>query len=249
MPAPLRRAQRRSHATLRVPHRKHGHLARPRNVVDVIARSLKQDTTRPWDRRMSICSADARCIADDVERSCEFVKEQIRRRRTAPPPPVVDLADLCVCFGSGSYRQAHRRWRNSSRIADTGRRRPVSVDFQDADSASCRARRSSSVRSSPSSSATRSTTVPSGKVVGSSRTSRPFSTRARKPLMCLLYGFPSYPASVNAVTESVEFAETRDDLVPTGGHWGTSRLLVRTWTPDRLSILCNSAQRLVRTWN
>jgi hypothetical protein len=60
---------------------------------------------------------------------------------------------------------------------------------------SCKARRSSSVRSSPSSSTTRSTTVPSGRVVGSSRTSRPFSTRARRPHMSLLYGFPKCPAS------------------------------------------------------
>src|SRR5580693_2175531 len=44
-----------------------------------------------------------------------------------------------------------RRVRNSSRIADAGRRRPASADFQEADSASCKARRSSSVRSSPSS--------------------------------------------------------------------------------------------------
>jgi hypothetical protein len=32
-------------------------------------------------------------------------------------------------------------------------------------------------------------TVPSGSVVGSSRTRRPFSTRARRGLMRLLYGF------------------------------------------------------------
>ena len=49
-------------------------------------------------------------------------------------------------------------------------------------------RRSASLRSSPSSSATRSRTVPSGRVVGSSSTSLPFSTRARRGLMGLLYG-------------------------------------------------------------
>src|SRR5438094_8520604 len=39
-------------------------------------------------------------------------------------------------------------------------------------------------------------TVPSGKVVASSRTSRPFWTRARRGLIQLLYGFPKRPASV-----------------------------------------------------
>ena len=51
--------------------------------------------------------------------------------------------------------------------------------------------------SSLSSSATRSTTVPSGKVVGSSRTSHPFSTRARRALIWLLYGIPRCSASVH----------------------------------------------------
>jgi hypothetical protein len=44
-------------------------------------------------------------------------------------------------------------------------------------------RRSSSLRSSPSSSTTNSITVPSGRVVGSSSINRPFSTRARRPLI------------------------------------------------------------------
>jgi hypothetical protein len=86
--------------------------------------------------------------------------------------------DSLQCRPSHSFRcdsdgQAHRRRRSTSGISAVGRRLPVSADFQDADSASCKARRSSLVRSSPSSSATRSTTVPSGKVVGSSRTRRP----------------------------------------------------------------------------
>jgi hypothetical protein len=72
------------------------------------------------------------------------------------------------------------------------------------------------VRSSPSSSATRSTTVPSGKVVGSSRTSRPFSTRARKPLLCLQYGFPRYAASVNAARRSPSI---RGATVRFGSNW------------------------------
>jgi hypothetical protein len=106
-------------------------------------------------------------------------------------------------------------------MADAGRSRPASADFQDADSASCKARRSSSVRSSPSSSATRSTTVPSGKAVGSSRTRRPFSTRARSGLMRLLYGFPAIPRKRSSCpTEPVDLLKPDGDLVPTAWNWG-----------------------------
>jgi hypothetical protein len=83
-------------------------------------------------------------------------------------------------------------------ISEAGRRRPASADVHDADSVSCSRRRCSSVRSSPSSSTTRSMTVPSGRVVGSSRMRRPFSTRARRGLMRLLYGFPPWPARTHA---------------------------------------------------
>ncbi len=37
----LRRAKRRSHATLRMPHRKHSYLVSARDIVDVIASSLE----------------------------------------------------------------------------------------------------------------------------------------------------------------------------------------------------------------
>jgi hypothetical protein len=103
--------------------------------------------------------------------------------------------NLRVRFGRGEDLQAYRRRRSSSRIRDAGWRPPASADLQDVNNASCKARRSSLVRSSPSSSATRSTTVPSGKVVGSSRTRRPFSTRARRGPIWLLYGIPGCSAS------------------------------------------------------
>src|SRR5205814_5901944 len=90
-----------------------------------------------------------------------------------------------------------------------------------ADSASWSTRRSSSVRSSPSSSTTRSMTVPSGRVVGSSRMRRPFSTRARRGLMRLLYGFPPWPArDSRGLPQAVDLLEPNDHLVPTGWHQG-----------------------------
>ena len=137
-----------------------------------------------------MCGACAR-----LKRRREFVGEQVRRGSTISAPPILDFADLRVRFGRGEDLQAHRGRRSSSRIRDSGRRPPASADLQDVNNASCKARRSSLVRSSPSSSATRSTTVPSGKVVGSSRTRRPLSTRARRGPIWLLYGIPRCSAS------------------------------------------------------
>ena len=113
--------------------------------------------------------------------------ERRRLRRTPPSAPRgTDSAtrrDCCttsrrfresvdqlqVWFGQGRSPAAAQFVENrGSRSKSTD-----SADFQDADRASCSARRSSSVRSSPSSSATRSTTVPSGSVVGSPTVYRP----------------------------------------------------------------------------
>ena len=126
---------------------------------------------------------DMWCVAEEIESCREFGGEEVGRGSAIFAPPLVDGADLRISFRCGSDRQAHCRRRSSSRISWAGRRLPASADFQDAESASCKACRSSLVRSSPSSSATRSTIVPSGKVVGSSRTRRPFSTRARRGLI------------------------------------------------------------------
>ena len=194
----LQEPQRRSNATLTVPDRDDRHFVLTWNVVDVIARSSQQNAARVTYRRAPVKTTEVWRTGDDFERNGQFVKKKVARGAAILSPSVVDRVDLSVGLGCGGDRQAHRRWRNSSRIAEAGRRRPPSADVQDADSASCSARRSSTVRSSPSSSATRSITVPSGSVVGSSKTSRPFSTRARRGLMRLLYGDPSAPASAHA---------------------------------------------------
>jgi hypothetical protein len=117
----------------------------------------------------------------------EFFAEEIGRCWPVAPPPFADRAYLRIGFRCRDDRKVHRRVRNSSMISDARRTRPALTESQERASAACSAARSASVRSSPSSSATRSTTVPSGSVVGSSRTSRPFSTRARKLDMAPLY--------------------------------------------------------------
>jgi len=47
-PPSFLRAKGRSHATLRMPHRKYPHFVSERNVVDVIARLLEASLARPF---------------------------------------------------------------------------------------------------------------------------------------------------------------------------------------------------------
>lgn len=129
-------------------------------VVNVVPRLAQEYTTYAGDGRVSIEASDLRRVADDLEGLAGLVQKDITPGRTITAPPGINVADVCVSFWSGPDGQAHLRRRSSSRIAAAGRRRPVSADCHDAESASCSARRSSSVRSSPLSSATRSITVP-----------------------------------------------------------------------------------------
>src|SRR5688500_17705079 len=62
----------------------------------------------------------------------------------------------------------------------------------------------------------RSTTVPSGSVVGSSKTSRPLSSRARSGLMRLLYGFLAARQAFRPHYGAVRPAETK---TPSGSNW------------------------------
>jgi hypothetical protein len=213
-----------------MPKRENEYLPVVGNVVDVVPGPLQQHTPRPRDRRWTIRTTDKRCLTDHLEGDGEFVEEEIGGCRSILSPPIVDYADLGIGFRCRGDRQAHRRRRNSSRIADAGRRRPASADVQDADRLSCKARRSSSVRSSPSSSATSSMTVPSGSVVGSSRTKRPFSTRARRGFMALLYGLRartgkySRPGGVPLLRG---FRRPAQRIKATGSQWGRQPYYLR----------------------
>ena len=105
-----------------MPHRKHYHLVSAWDVVEVVTRPLQQDATCPRHRSLPVQPTDLWCVTEGVERGGQFIKEQIWSSSPIPAPPVVDFADLPVCFRSGSDPEAHRRWRSSSRIADAGRR-------------------------------------------------------------------------------------------------------------------------------
>ncbi len=171
-----------------MPDGQDSHVVFSNGVVDVVTGRAEKEAPYARHRRASVRTSEKWRLGNELECVGQFVEKRVRGGDSVLTPPDVDRANLGISLGCGDDRQLHRRWRSSSRISCAGRRRPASADFEEANNASCSARRSSSVRSSPSSSATRSRTVPSGRVVGSFRTRRPFSTRARRGLMQLLYG-------------------------------------------------------------
>jgi len=128
--------------------------ARSCKVIDVMPRLLQQNAACPPYWRLAVHAADLRGVPDDLERRAQLLEEEIGCGRPMSAPPFVG-------FGCGADRPCHRRRRSSSRISEAGRIRPASADCEDEESATCKARRSLSVRSSPSSSATSSMTVPS----------------------------------------------------------------------------------------
>jgi len=83
---------------------------------------------------------------------------------------------------SGRGREADptllQRERNSFKTSAALTRRPAATSASDSARAACKALRSASVSQSPGSSGSNSTSVPSGRVVGSSTTRRPACTRA-----------------------------------------------------------------------
>ena len=107
--AALRDAERRTRTTLGMPDGKDSDLGVERDVVDVIAGSLQQDAADSRHRRLPIHPSELRCVADDPERTSQFVEEEIRRGEPIPSPPFVDRANLGVGLGSGADLQAHRR--------------------------------------------------------------------------------------------------------------------------------------------
>jgi len=87
----------------------------------MIATRFQQHATCTGYWSLPIQTTGLRCVTEDGERGSQFVKEQVWRSEPIPSPPVIDFADLSVCFACSLYRKIHRRRRSSSRIADAGR--------------------------------------------------------------------------------------------------------------------------------
>jgi hypothetical protein len=137
---------------------------------EVIARGSHQQPAHVRDRREAVWTPQLWSLGQQLAGARQFV----RKRSGGQPvrtPPRLDVADLELRLRRDADGERHCRRRSAMR-EDTGRSRPAAADSAEAASARCSACLSASVKSSPSSSATKSMTVPSGSVVGSSRTRR-----------------------------------------------------------------------------
>ena len=152
-----------------------------RGVVDVVAGGAHQHAPKLRDLAVLAPSTDAWGTGDQLDGSGQFLGEQGGLRQVVLTPPALDGADLQ--FRIGDNDDLHQLRRRSLITSAAGRPLPSWACCQARRRAASRAERSLASRSSPSSSRTRSSTVPSGREVGSSITSRPSLTRARRPLM------------------------------------------------------------------
>lgn len=103
-----------------------------------------------------------------------------------------------------------------------GRRQQPAVPFAMQIDLASRANKcgcSSAVRSSPPSSTTSCTTVPSGRVVGSSRTRRLFSTRARREFILPLYGFSATGKSTKLWVSSYQIERISPEFENDRSHY------------------------------
>jgi hypothetical protein len=171
-----------------MPNREDANCFRHDHIIEVIPSLAQQQPAHVRYGRGAIESAEHRGACQKMESRGEFVQKQIRCGGPVLAPPGVNFVNLCLGLRCELQQQFHRFRRRSSNTSAAGREWPDSADCQESVRASWSAWRSSGDKSSPSSSATRSITVPSGSVVGSSSWSRPFFTRACSGLMRLILG-------------------------------------------------------------
>jgi hypothetical protein len=143
--------------------------------VDVDGDTLQEDPAHSRDSR--VARSDPWECGDQVERAIE-----IRRKRVdvlaVGHPPVALAKDVAARSGGEQNLSALHVERSSRKTSSALTRRPASRSPSDWRRASCKAARSASSSQSPGSKGKSSTSVPSGRSVGSSNTSRPARTRA-----------------------------------------------------------------------
>src|SRR5438132_6023185 len=175
----------RTLAPARAPHSSNGDLVLVEGVVEVAGQLSEVETAQAWD-----ASGGVRCPGTRKERQdpeaflefgsedfLEFGSEDLVMESVLQPP---DLLTRDVPLRGRSEPNAARLQDDLScfRIAAASTRRPAATSASESRKAACRAARSASCSQSPGSSGRSSTSVPSGRSVGSSTTRRPAQTRA-----------------------------------------------------------------------
>ena len=126
---------------------------------------LSVEASGPWKRR------------DDPERLFEFLGEHVQVVTSGQPPGLLP-PNVFLRSGREANAPILQRDRSSRRITSASMRRPALMSSSESLRARWRAARSSSSSQSPGSRGSSSISVPSGRSVGSSTTSRPAFTRA-----------------------------------------------------------------------
>jgi hypothetical protein len=146
---------------------------------------LHVHATKPGRARLRVRGTGSRYERDELESVLQFRGEDIDMNSILNPPRLFPL-DVSTCGRSEAYEAGRQRERSSFRISTASTRLPAATSASDWRKASWRAARSASSSQSPGSSGNNSTSVPSGKSVGSSTSRRPPRTRA---LMVMRRGY------------------------------------------------------------
>jgi hypothetical protein len=160
----------------RAPQCANDHTRIVKRVVEMRVDSSKVNAADTPNSRLCVRRSCARKHGYDFESLFELVGEHVDVIAVGQPPRFLS-SNLFVRSSCEMDDAMFQRDRSSRRMAPASTRRPLFTSSPDALSASWRAARSAASSQSPGSSGRSSISVPSGKSVGSSTTSRPAFTR------------------------------------------------------------------------
>ncbi len=161
----------------RGPERADDHFRVVERVVQVATERPDVDATKSRHWRLIIEGADGGKGPEELGGFLKFCGEEPLVVAVGQPPLVfaLHMARGRSCETNAAFRQRERSSRSTSAASA---KRPSDTSMSDSARAACKAARSPSSSQSPGSSGSNSTSVPSGRVVGSSSTRRPPWTRA-----------------------------------------------------------------------
>jgi len=162
--------------------RTHGSSRRREGVVEMGRDATEVEATQTGDLGVRIRSSSPWQQREKVDRLFDLVREDSDGAVIVDPPRLRRSKLIAGELGEDDLATCHSD-RSSRRTSLASIMRPASTSAPEAIRARCSAERSSSLSQSPGSNGSNSTSVPSGRSVGSSTTKRPFWTRAFKVML------------------------------------------------------------------
>ena len=146
-------------------------------VIEMGGDSPEVHASDARDGRVRVERSSAWKSRDDLQGLFKFFGEDLGMLAILEPPGFLELHMLLRCVREANAPMLQRD-RSSRRMTSASISRPALTSSSESRNARCNAARSSAVSQSPGSRGRSSTSVPSGRSVGSSTTSRPAFTRA-----------------------------------------------------------------------